>query len=69
MGYLKGNSETREAYVNRQRQMLLEKATTSSKCKICKIKFRREELKRVVTDTLITTLTAHLRKRGVFTLE
>ena len=47
----------------------LDEATTIIMCKLCKIKFRKEELQKVVTTTMLLKFIQHQRKRGVFLFE
>ena len=66
---VKNNAEVRKRKLELKREELVEKATTSTLCKLCKIKFRREQLRRVVTDSMLSKFVSHLRKRGVFTFD
>jgi len=47
-------------------ELRLEKATTTGHCRLCKVNFRKEELSKVLTSSIITRFLSHLRKRGVF---
>ena len=63
------STEAKKLLIFQKREQLIEDATTSAFCKLCKINFRRDQLRRLVTDSMILRLISHLRKRGVFTFE
>eukprot|EP00347_Sterkiella_histriomuscorum_P020821 403336337 len=54
---LRNNSEARLMHQRLKKEQLIEKATTATICKLCKIKFRKEQMQRVVTDTLLAKFT------------